>query len=83
MLETPITNYLCNSVQHRKQPCNKGRRNMNNPEEITKTIRIDFADYNTLTLLAKKYNFLDAKTGKMSARHVVHFLINLYNEVQK
>lgn len=56
---------------------------MTNPEEITKTIRIDFADYNTLALLAKKYNFLDAKTGKMSARHVVHFLINLYNEVHK
>ena len=56
---------------------------MNNPEEITKTIRIDFADYNTMTLIAKQNGFLDAKTGKMSARHVVHFLISLYNEVHK
>jgi len=56
---------------------------MNEPGQITKVIRIDVADFNTLTLLAKKYNFLDAKTGKMSARHVVHYLINLYNEVHK
>lgn len=56
---------------------------MNEPGQITKVIRIDVEDYNTLTLLAQQYNFLDAKTGKMSARHVVHFLIDLYTEVHK
>lgn len=46
----------------------------------TKTIRIDVKDYNTMTLIAKRNGFLDEKTGKMSARLVVSYLIKNFSE---
>lgn len=53
---------------------------MEQKTEETKTIRIDFADYNTMTLIAKQNGFLDPKTGKMSARLVVSYLIKNFAE---